>query len=293
MRRQPLDSSQVPGVATSRARRASAYRPGGGARPLPPVEPQPRTRPVQHHRRHPTTPLPKVLACVQQHVRHRPTHLRRRTFHRMVEAIRQHPSHAPEHPVHAPCKACSQALHAVRKTHLALRLDQEVRVVVLDRVMHHPEPVPLRALAQRLPERPHETTAAQGRHIVQHAQRDQHRAIPRHTAPVAVRHPRMTRTRTTRTGARAATAAGAKLDAGLARSPAAFRCHERGFPGGLRSRESLPRITVQVNSLRGHETRIHRPLPQQNIALFIRRPVRALGHGRGGPCRRITMATGP
>ena len=40
--------------------------------PTPTVEPQPRTRPVQHHRRNPLASLPVVLAHVQQHVRQRP-----------------------------------------------------------------------------------------------------------------------------------------------------------------------------------------------------------------------------
>ena len=38
----------------------------------PTVEPQPRTRPVQHHGRNPLASLPVVLAHVQQHVRQRP-----------------------------------------------------------------------------------------------------------------------------------------------------------------------------------------------------------------------------
>ncbi len=202
MRRQPLDSSQLRGMATSHSRPASAYRPGGGARPF-----------------HPSNHSPEL---------------------------------APSSTTGGTRRRRREALHTVRQAHLALRLHQELRVVVLDRVVHHPEPWPLRTLTQRLAERSHEPPAAQRRHIVQHAHGDQHRAMPRHPTPVAVRNPRMTRTRPTRTGARATTATGAKLDTGLARLPATFRCHERGFPGGLRSGESLSRITVRVNSTRAH-----------------------------------------
>ena len=69
---------------------------------LPPVEPESRTRPVQHHRRLPSLAFPKMLADVQQHVRHRAPHFGRRPLDHVVEARRQHPPAASAHPVHAP-----------------------------------------------------------------------------------------------------------------------------------------------------------------------------------------------
>ena len=97
MRRQPLTSSHVLAGATSHSRPRSAKRPAWRRTTLPAVEPQPRTRPVQHHGRLSPPPLPEVLAHIQQHVRQRPPHLRRRPLHHVVEAVRQHPPRALEH----------------------------------------------------------------------------------------------------------------------------------------------------------------------------------------------------
>ena len=75
----------------------------------PTVEPKPRTRPVQHHRRNPLASLTVVLAHVQQHVRQRPAHFRRRPLHHVVEALLQHRAASSEHPVHAPREAGADA----------------------------------------------------------------------------------------------------------------------------------------------------------------------------------------
>ena len=122
--------------------------------------------------------------------------------------------------VHAARESRRQALHAVRQPPRSRRLDEEVRVVVLHRVVRHPEPGTVPALAQRLPEGTHEAPPAQRRHVVEHAQRDQHRAAPGNGAAAAVRNPRAARARTSGTGPGAAAARGPELEAGLPR-PAA------------------------------------------------------------------------
>ena len=189
-RRQPSRSSHVPGSATSRTRSGSAYRPGGGDRPRQPSNPQPRTRPVQNHGRNPPPTLPVVLADVQKNVRQGPAHLGRRPLRHLVVALLQHRAPPPEHPIRAPREARAEALHAVRQTLPAARLHEEVRVVILDRVVHHLEPGPPGRIAQRVAEgahySAHEARAAQRRHAVADAQRDQDRAVLRNTLPGSV-----------------------------------------------------------------------------------------------------------
>ena len=85
--------------------------------------------------------------------------------------------------------------------------------------------------------------------------------MPRHSTARAVRDPRPARTRPPGAGPRAATAAGAKLDAGLARSPPSFGCHQRGSREVLGSGESLRPNTVHVNSLWPRTRSPQPPLP--------------------------------
>ena len=61
-------------------------------------------------------------------------------------------------------------------------------MVFLDGIVDNPEPGPFGGLAQRLPERPHEASPTQRRHVVEHAHGDQHRAAVRDGLPGAVRH---------------------------------------------------------------------------------------------------------
>ena len=118
--------------------------------------------------------------------------------------------------------------------------------------------------------------------------------MTRHPTAVAVRHPREARARPTRPGPGAATTAGAKLDACLTRSPATFRCHERGFPGGLYSRESLSRITVHVNSYRGTKPEStgappsteHRPIQWRQPRVRGSTPTSTTGQARRIPIVR-------
>ena len=57
----------------------------------------------------------------------------------MVVATVEHRPAASGHPVHGACEARRDALHAARERVLAVRLDDQVRVVALERVVVHAE----------------------------------------------------------------------------------------------------------------------------------------------------------
>ena len=264
---------------TVRVRVAAPRRPA----PLPAVEPQTRTRAVQHHRRHPPATLAVVLAGVQQYVRQRPPHFGRRPLQNVMEAVGQYFALAPEDPVHAARETRRQAFHAVRQAFDARRLHEEVRMVVLDRVVDHPEPGTRRALAQRVPEGAHEAPAAQRRHVVEDAQRDEHRAASRDGAAAAVRDPRAADARPSRARPCAAAAGRPELEAGLARpaapsgltrSPLAlgsgttFPLHEASPLWSCIQRRDYSKNTVYVNSITAERRPSTRPPANRNIALF-------------------------
>ena len=173
-----------------------------------------------------------------------------------VEPRRQHPPGALAHPVHAPREPRPEALHAVGEARLVVRLHQEVGVVVLHGVVRDPEPGPRRRTAQRLPERPHEARPAQRRHVVEHAQRDQHGAFAGDRLPGAVRNPRPPHPPPSGPGAGAAAARRAELERGLPGILATLPLHCGCHRWVLRMGESLRRNTVHVNSVRANRRRI-------------------------------------
>ena len=296
---------------------ASPWTAATSAAPPPPADARcPRSAPAA---------LPVVLARVQEHVRQRPPHLRRRALQHVVEAVGQNTPPAAEHPVHAARETRRQALHAVRQTLRSRRLDQEVRMVVLNRVVHHPEPGTLRPIAQRLPEGAHEARPAQRRHVVEDAQRDQHRAARRDGAAAAVRDPRAADARPTGSGPCAAAAGRPELDAGLPRlAPTAGlpRPPLAGVPGTMFPLHGVPPLwscigkkatrnycICQQYSASRPRPRIpvteHRPfqcrcrlawicaVQQRNIALFPSLPAgapRPCPQDRRGPCAGPTVA---
>ena len=136
-------------------------------------------------------------------------------------------------------------------------------MVVLNRVVRHPEPRAVPARAQRLPEGAHEAPPAQRRHVVENAQRDQHHAAPGNGAAAAVRHPRAAGPRPSCSRPRAAAARGPELEAGLPGLAAApgllrpalacvsrttFPLHEAS-PWWSCIRGTAYRTTVYVNSI--------------------------------------------
>ena len=153
IRRQPFDSSHVRGAATSGGRSASAYPARRRAALLPAVEPQTRTRAVQHHRRHPPATLAVVLARVQEDVRQRPADLP------SASASARGGNGRPERGLCARRPGSRSARNRAARLFMPFarrsgtrRLHDEVRMVVLDRVVDYAEPGARRALAKRLPE---------------------------------------------------------------------------------------------------------------------------------------------
>ena len=184
-------------------------------------------------------------------------------------------------------KTRRQALHAVRQPPRPRRLDQEVRVVVLHRVVRHTEPGAVPARAQRLPEGAHEAPPAQRRHVVEHAQRDQHRAAPGNGPAAAVRHPRAALARPSGAGPGAASARGFELEAGLPGLAAAsgllgpalacvprttFPLHGRHRGGPAFGRQATPNYCI-CQQYFGHCREID-PSPSTRTSPFSSRPSR-------------------
>ena len=84
-------------------------------------------------------------------------------------------SAALKEPVRELSNARTDALHPAGHRMVAVRLDQQVHVIALDRVMHHPEAVPDAGLAQGGAEPSHEPGLAQGRYAASQADRDMDR----------------------------------------------------------------------------------------------------------------------
>ena len=130
-RRQPTPSSHLPACATSRTRPGSAYRPRGGDRPCQPSNHSPELAPSS------------TMGGVRRRRCQWCLRMFRRTYarawrtsvgcplHHVVVALLQHRAPPAEHPVRGPREARAEALHAVRQAFPAVRLHQEVRVVVL------------------------------------------------------------------------------------------------------------------------------------------------------------------
>ena len=131
-------------------------------------------------------------------------------------------------------------------------------MVVLDGVVDNTEPGPYGGLAQRLPERPHEASPAQHRHVVEHAQGDQHRAAPGDGLPGPVRHAGFPDPPPARAGARAAATGRPELEGGLPRILATFPLHCGGHRRVLlNSEQSTPYYCIcqQQDSILGQPSR--------------------------------------
>ena len=170
-------------------------------------------------------------------------------------------------------------------------------MVVLHRVVDHPEPRPLRPPAQRLPERPHEARPAQRRHVVRHPQRDQHRAVARDRLAAPVRHPGPARPRPPRPGPSAAAAGRPERERGLPGILPASPLHCGGHRrlGTASGSKVTPGYCICQQYFGGNRTflgiadGLRRPARQRNIAPFNRDPRRFPERGKarpaGCPCR--------
>jgi len=93
-----------------------------------------------------------MAACVQEDVRQRPTHLARRSEKAMVVTPVQHRAAPSTHAIDRARETRRDALHAVREGLLAVRLDDQVGVIALQRVVGDAEVAPLARLRERTPE---------------------------------------------------------------------------------------------------------------------------------------------
>ena len=81
-------------------------------------------------------------------------------------------SRSLERPVHSASQTRAQRLHAPAKSLPARRLDDEVSVIALKRVVHYPEAPPLAPSRDRPFERPYEPRAAKGGYVLPNAEGD-------------------------------------------------------------------------------------------------------------------------
>ncbi len=146
--------------------------------------------------------LREVTARVEQDVSQRAANLSGSTQQPVVIAAVEHGAALTGDPVDRSREACGDALHAAREGVLALRLDDQVRVIVLERVVHDAEVPPLARLGERTPELSDEGAAPQRRDPWANSQGHVDGAIPGDRLAPAVQHPRPRTARASRTGAR-------------------------------------------------------------------------------------------
>jgi hypothetical protein len=80
-----------------------------------------------------------VLESVLEHIDERISHLPRAGERAPMPAIRPKPAAPKQHAIHTPCYSHHESAHARRERRGALRFDDEVGVVVLQRVVHDPK----------------------------------------------------------------------------------------------------------------------------------------------------------
>jgi len=112
-----------------------------------------------------------MVACLQQHVPKGIPHFARRLQHATMVAIRQHRPNALEDPVHRPREARADGLHATRRGVTVGRFDEQVHVIRLQRVVHHPEVSTLRGVAEAVLEDANERGGTERRDVRAHAKR--------------------------------------------------------------------------------------------------------------------------
>jgi hypothetical protein len=76
---------------------------------------------------------------------------------------------APARSIHGTRETCRDALHPVRERLLALRFDDEVGVVALERVVRDAEGAALARLGEGAAELADDRDGAEGRHVRSHA----------------------------------------------------------------------------------------------------------------------------
>src|SRR4030095_2143204 len=114
----------------------------------------------------------------------------------MVIAAIEYGSAAPADAVHRTREARTDALHPACERVLALRLDDQVRVIALKGVVRDAEAAAFARFGEGAAPLADERTAAQRPHAGEHAQRHVHGAAPRHGLAFPVQHARPRAART-------------------------------------------------------------------------------------------------
>ena len=96
-----------------------------------------------------------------------------------MEPVREHRPPPPEHAPHGMRDADRHRLHPAREDARVLRLDDQVQVIALDRVVHDPEPGPAAQRPKGLLDASYEPRLPEPRHPAPHAQRHVTWLVPR------------------------------------------------------------------------------------------------------------------
>jgi hypothetical protein len=119
----------------------------------PTVEPARRARAIEMGRggARDAPALREVPACIEEHVRKGAAHLARRAQAAVVVAAVEHGTAAAAHPVHGAREPGADAHHAAGECFLAVRFDDQVRMVSLEGVVRDTEASALTRLGQGAP----------------------------------------------------------------------------------------------------------------------------------------------
>jgi len=151
---------------------------GGKYRALgPSLEPSARGRWVDRERGHPGRwgSLARMLSCVEEDVGKGRSHLPGRTQRAVVIAAVENRSPPIEDAIHGPGEARGQALHTIPQGHGAFRFNEQVDVIVLQRVVDDPEVSTFRDRAKRVLYLANQAHCSQRRHVAANADRHQPR----------------------------------------------------------------------------------------------------------------------
>lgn len=105
--------------------------------------------------------LVEVLAGIEQHIGQRNSYLPRCCKYSHMKPLSKHWSAPIKNAIRCPCKARREAFHAVRQSPAAVRLNNAVSVIGLNRIVNYPKPMSHTALRQRVTKRIDEVAVAQ------------------------------------------------------------------------------------------------------------------------------------
>jgi hypothetical protein len=156
--------------------------------------------------------LRAVLAHVQEHVCKRVPHLARGPQDPQVVAVAQHGASASHDAIHDPREPRAKRIHSAAQLHRVRGLDQEVRVIRLDRVLDDAEVAPGAQRPERALELRDQAPAPQRRYSVANLQGDERRMRRRDSFAAAVPNPRPRSRRSTRSASTSAAGRQPKLE---------------------------------------------------------------------------------